>query len=192
MLLALLLATAFHATPVDWSGVDINIHKLDPPLAPAAFSAAKIRALRPLLRATLGQSWPGCGSEGDQFNVYRTPLGPRIFKVEAGRGGCRGGQGSNGALWLIQRQGSSWRVLASPAVGFNGWGFGIQPRRTNGLPDLITGWHMGASDFVLTYFRFDGSRYLTASTMEFKPCSEKEERFCMSDGRPARNTGPPE
>ncbi len=191
MITALLFAAVLplSGTAVDWSQVDINMRKLDSALAPATLSAREVKAIRPHLIHSLGEAWPGCGSGADNFFFYRTPLGPDVLKVEGGPGGCRGGQGSNGALWLIRRQGPTWQVLASPADGFSGWGLGLQSHRTQGLPDLVVGWHMGADDFTLSYFRFDGHRYHRISGMDFKPCNRQTETYCFADGQRARNTG---
>ena len=83
----------------------------------------------------------------------------RILLVEAGAGCARGGQGSNGAMWLVQLDGPNPAVLASPDHGFNGWVFSVQSSASHGYKDLVLGWHMGASEAGLNYLRFNGKWY---------------------------------
>jgi hypothetical protein len=81
------------------------------------------------------------------------------FLVEAGAGCARGGQGSNGAMWIVQVRDGHTAVLASPAAGFNGWLYSVQPSSGKGYKDVVVGWHMSASEAGLNYFRFDGTQY---------------------------------
>ncbi len=162
--------------------------RLNPRLFPRELSAAEMRNVRRVALRSLGASWPGCGAPTDVLHVYRTPLGRDILLVSAGPGGCRGGQGSNGALWLVRHERAGWEVLASPEDGFSGWGLGVQPHGSRGFPDLVVGWHLGADDFSLSYFRFNGHHYRRVSGMEFRGCGT-EAKFCLQDGRLALNTG---
>ena len=50
--------------------------------------------------------------------------------------------------------------MASPQRGFNGWLYAIQKSASHGYRDIVLGWHMGADEAVLTYFRFDGKSYV--------------------------------
>jgi len=84
----------------------------------------------------------------------------RVLLVQAGRGCARGGQGANGAMWLIRFDGEVPVLLASPEGDFNGWLYSIQPTLSHGYHDLVLGWHMGADNYNLTYFRFDGKSYV--------------------------------
>jgi len=90
--------------------------------------------------------------------------GRRILLIEAGPGCARGGQGSNGAMWLLALDRDKLRLLATPQKGFNGWIYSIQPEKHNGLADIVVGWHMSAFEADLSYFRFDGHIYRKATT----------------------------
>ena len=83
----------------------------------------------------------------------------KIVLVEAGNGCARGGQGSNGAMWVIRFQGDKFSFLATPEQQFNGWLYSIQETTSHGFRDLVLGWHMGAFETDLSYFRFDGACY---------------------------------
>ena len=79
--------------------------------------------------------------------------------VEAGMGCARGGQGSNGAMWVVRFKTKKPVLLATPQKDFNGWLYSIQPSTSHGLRDLVLGWHMSAMETGLSYFRFDGRSY---------------------------------
>jgi hypothetical protein len=83
----------------------------------------------------------------------------KIVLVEAGNGCARGGQGSNGAMWVIRFQGDKFSFLATPEQQFNGWLYSIQRTTSHGFRDLVLGWHMGGGETGLNYFRFDGTCY---------------------------------
>jgi hypothetical protein len=83
----------------------------------------------------------------------------KIVLVEAGNGCARGGQGSNGAMWVIHFQGDKFSFLATPEQQFSGWLYSIQERTSHGFRDLVVGWHMSAFETNLSYFRFDGACY---------------------------------
>jgi hypothetical protein len=82
-----------------------------------------------------------------------------VVLVEAGEGCARGGQGSNGAMWLIRLGGRAPVLLAGPHHGFEGFLYSIEPRISKGYRDVILGWHISASESGVAYFRFDGSVY---------------------------------
>jgi hypothetical protein len=63
-------------------------------------------------------------------------------------------------------------LLASPDNDFNGWLYSIQPSISHGYHDLVLGWHMGASDTILTFFQFDGESYNSVSRAE-NLCDDK-------------------
>ena len=71
-----------------------------------------------------------------------------------------GGTGGGGDQWLIQFDGTTPIILASPKDGFIGWIYSIQPSASHGYHDLVLGWHMAADDYNLVYFRFDGKSYI--------------------------------
>ena len=70
----------------------------------------------------------------------------------------RGGQGANGAMWVIRLDGVAPALLATPEQ-FSGWLFLVQPTQSHGYPDIVLGWHMSAREATLNYFRFDGRQY---------------------------------
>ena len=84
------------------------------------------------------------------------------FLVEAGPGCARGGQGSNGAMWIVQIRNGHTAVLASPEAGFDGWLYSVQARSSKGYKDVVLGWHNSAAEAGLSYFRFDGTQYKSA------------------------------
>jgi hypothetical protein len=90
------------------------------------------------------------------------PLAPdrKVLLAQAGAGCARGGQGANGAMWLIRLEGDVPFLIASPKGGFNGWLYAIQPSASFGYRDIVLGWHMGADQAVLNYFRFNGRSYV--------------------------------
>jgi hypothetical protein len=91
-----------------------------------------------------------------------------VLLIEAGRGCARGGQGSNGAMWLIRFDGLKPTLLASPQEGFNGWLYSVEPKASNGYRDVVLGWHMSAFEADLSYFRFDGKSYRRISSATFR------------------------
>jgi hypothetical protein len=123
-----------------------------------------------LLKASV-DTWT-CGTDdptGEWLNDlhYGTiPISPtvNVFLVEAGPGCARGGQGSNGAMWLVRFDGLRSTVLASPQQDFSGWIYSVEPTTFNGYRDIIVGWHMGAFETQLGYFRFDGKAYRRISS----------------------------
>jgi hypothetical protein len=83
----------------------------------------------------------------------------QVLLVEAGRGCARGGQGSNGAMWLIRFDGRDPVLLAGPQQEFGGFLYSVEPQASKGYRDVIVGWHMSGSETALSYFRFDGTAY---------------------------------
>ena len=93
-----------------------------------------------------------------------------VLLVEAGRGCARGGQGSNGAMWLIRlNRRSAPDLLAGEEQDFGGFLYSIEPTRSNGYPDVIVGWHRGGGETGLMYFRFNGRTYksIGAATLNY-------------------------
>jgi hypothetical protein len=88
----------------------------------------------------------------------------KALLVEAGEGCARGGQGSNGAMWVVRFEGDKLSFLATPEQKFEGWPYSIQPTTSHGLRDLVVGWHMSAAETNLSYFRFDGTSYHLVAT----------------------------
>jgi hypothetical protein len=111
---------------------------------------------------------------------YETiPLSPqvKVLLVEAGRGCARGGQGSNGAMWLIRFDGLKPTLLASPQQGFNGWIYSVEPTTSSGYRDIVLGWHMSAFEADLSYFRFDGKFYRAIGSATFREDEDGTQRI---------------
>jgi hypothetical protein len=129
-------------------------------------SSAQLARVRKVLsmRARL-DNWP-C-AEGDdpgwtenlKFEQLPVSATEEIVLVEAGPGCARGGQGSNGAMWIIRFQGDKCSLLAIPQRKFNGWLYSVQQTTSHGFRDIVFGWHMSATEIDLSYFRFDGTSY---------------------------------
>ena len=96
----------------------------------------------------------------------------KTLLVEPGAGCARGGQGSNGAMWVVHFEGQKPVLLATPKQEFNGWLYSIQSTSSHGLRDLVVGWHMSAAETDLSYFRFDGKLYRLISTAKLTPDAE--------------------
>lgn len=79
--------------------------------------------------------------------------------VQAGPGCLRGGQGSNGAMWIFQLNRRGVTMLVSPAEDFGGYIYSVQTTASKGYRDIVRGWHLSASEASLAYFRFDGAQY---------------------------------
>jgi hypothetical protein len=103
-------------------------------------------------------------TENLKFEALPVSAREKILLVEAGTGYARGGQGSNGAMWVIRFQGDKFSFLATPQQQFNGWLYSIQQTTSHGFRDLVLGWHMSAVENDLSYVRFDGTCYRRIST----------------------------
>jgi hypothetical protein len=140
--------------------------KFSPPnLTQANLSPQQLHAVGGLLRhAPLG-GWECSGEElnelirGLRYEEIPVSSAEHVLLVEAGAGCARGGQGSNGAMWLVRFDGDTPVQLAGPSNDFNGWLYSIQPTENHGYRDLVLGWHMSAAESDLSYFRFDGKMY---------------------------------
>jgi hypothetical protein len=165
--LALVLATGLLAQSIlaqsdVWQHVKVSysqqIHRV-------AVPQSQQKSIVKLLKARASVDGWGCDSETDEWLtnlIYETvPLSPRVkvFLVEAGTGCARGGQGSNGAMWLIRFDGTNPTLLATPEQRFGGWFHSVQPTASHGYRDIVVGWHIGAAEADLSYFRFDGKSY---------------------------------
>ena len=118
-----------------------------------------------LVARVLLDGWP-CAEVDDpewtgnlKFEELPVSVTEKVVLVEAGPGCARGAQGANGAMWLIRVQGDKFSFLATPQKQFNGWLYSIQQTASHGFRDLVLGWHMGAGQTDLSYFRFDGKSY---------------------------------
>ncbi len=157
-------ASAALAQPDLWSHVRPQFDL--PQLSAATVSDSRLVAIRGLLREnTKSIGWECSGDELDEmlkgltFETIPLSDGRDVLLVQAGAGCARGGQGSNGAMWLVRFLGDTPLPMATPKDGFNGWLFSIQPSTSHGFRDIILGWHMGAREGGLNYLRFDGKSY---------------------------------
>ena len=109
----------------------------------------------------------GCAADDPKGEWLKTlkytiiPVSPtaKVFLVEAGPGCARGGQGTNGAMWVIRFDGREPIPLSGPEDEFQGFLYSIEPTARKGYRDIILGWHMSAMELELAYFRFDGKSY---------------------------------
>ena len=128
--------------------------------------AELVRIKKALVARVDLDNWP-CAEEDEdlewtenlKFEELPVSAREKIVLVEAGTGCARGGQGSNGAMWIIRFQGDKFSFLATPQQQFNGWLYSIQQTSSHGFRDLVLGWHMSAGQNDLSYFRFDGECY---------------------------------
>ena len=155
-----------------WSHV--NHHFDTSQLATAAVSDARLNAIRRLLRENRRSIGWNCGGEQlDELLKGLTfesiPLSPsdEVLLVESGGGCARGGQGSNGAMWLVRLSGEIPQLIATPKDGFNGWIFAIQPSTSHGLHDIILGWSLDVDSASLNYFKFDGKSYRAVGSASY-------------------------
>jgi hypothetical protein len=167
MLPALVLVALYSLFSPQQNDVWQNVQDYAPePLKIYTPTSAQLTRVRKVLsrRARL-DSWP-C-AEGDdpgwtenlKFEQLPVSGTEEIVLVEAGVGCARGGQGSNGAMWIIRFQGEKFSLLATPQLKFNGWLYSVQQTTSHGFRDLVLGWHMSATESDLGYFRFDGTSY---------------------------------
>jgi hypothetical protein len=134
-------------------------------LQSATVSDAQLKSFGNLLRKLKPDDiWQCDASEIDdvikglRFESIPMPDKRNVVLAEAPSGCARGGQGANGAMWVIRFDGDKPILLATPK-DFNGWLFSIQPSPNHGYPDIVLGWHMSAGEAGLSYFRFDGKSY---------------------------------
>jgi hypothetical protein len=143
-------------------------------LEPASLSDVRLKAVGDLIRHQKPDTiWECEGPDLDEaikglrFEAIPMPGKQEVVLAEAPAGCARGGQGANGAMWVIRFDGVKATLLATPQE-FSGWLFSVQTTMSHGYPDLITGWHMSAGEAGLSYLRFDGTRYrsIGAATLE--------------------------
>jgi hypothetical protein len=164
LLFALLYSAVTGSAQADlWSHVDLKLGRQQ--LQPAFLSGAQVNAFAKLLRKQKPEDIWDCQSadldhliEGLQFESIPAATPQKLVLAEAPAGCARGGQGANGAMWVVRFDGDIPFLLASPKE-FSGWLFSVQPTSSSGYPDIILGWHMSAREADLSYFRFEGKSY---------------------------------
>ena len=166
IVLSIALAFAHGQTGV-WDHVNT---RPDPRPERVTVSKAQFEATKRALIAAGGtDAWP-CDFTGENwaqaliFEDLPVSETEKTMLVEAGLGCARGGQGTNGAMWVLRFEGQKPVLLATPKQEFNGWLYSIQPTGSHGLRDLVLGWHMGAMETDLSYFQFDGKFYRLIDT----------------------------
>jgi hypothetical protein len=177
ILFALLLAVStLGAQTTLWKHVPSSYN---PPKMPRAeLTRTELTAVRKLLRSPAHRDVWLCGEEenadwvnGLFFSSITLAPGNKTILVEPGAGAecARGGQGSNGAMWILEFHGSKPTLLASPKQSFGGWLFSVQPNPHSAYSDIVLGWHMSAFESDLTYFRFNGHSYnsIGSATLKF-------------------------
>jgi hypothetical protein len=170
VLLAFLGAIGASAQSFIWQNVPTNLDRLGS--TPATLTPKQMTAVRAVLAAR--SSHPGVwecddGSWLEDLQFSRVSVAPyAVFLVEAGSGCARGGQGANGAMWLVAFDGTHAHVIASPDIGLNGWLYSVVPQSHHGLHDIVLGWHMSAFEAGLTYFEFNGVSYKAVSSATLK------------------------
>jgi hypothetical protein len=155
-------------------------------LHPTTLFDAQSRSLAVLLRKQKPEDvWECEGSDLDDLikglRFEAIPLSEKqtMVLVEAGSGCARGGQGANGAMWLVRfdrTDGTTPTLLATPKE-FSGWLYSIQPSTSHGYPDIVLGWHMSAAEANLSYFRFDGKSYHCIGTASLVADGQENERI---------------
>ena len=128
-------------------------------------SPQQLVTIRKALKAREELDVEGCGDEEpnwvEKVLFRELPISEteKALLVEAGAGCARGGQGANGAMWVVRFAGDKISFLATPQQKFEGWLYSVQPTTSHGLRDLVLGWHVGGEEAGLSYFRFDGTSY---------------------------------
>lgn len=176
MRLSPLITLAFAASVVVaqadlWTHVSTerNIQNVQPTTLSSAQLNSFARILRKQKPDDLWDCEPseiGALINGLKFKAIPLPENRQMLLVEAGSGCARGGQGANGAMWLIRFDGADAAtptILATPK-DFSGWLYSVQPTMSHGCPDIVLGWHMSGAEASLSYFRFDGKSYHLIST----------------------------
>ena len=153
---AALCGPALSAQAINWQRI---VTMPGPPDLPAEqLSASQRRDLEQAIVAS-NTVWDDCEDDNDwphAILVHRVNLGPGHYTLaEAGVGCARGGQGSNGAMWLLR-----WDAGKPVVIGdLDGWLRVVLPEISNGLHDVAVGWHMSAFEYGLTLYRFNGKKY---------------------------------
>jgi hypothetical protein len=174
VLILLFLSSSLHAQTKLWNHVSTTYN---PKTSNVTLTPNQIQSIHRLLRSHVKEDMWACGDDPEDqdwvndvyFSRISLAQGRQTILVEAGAGCARGGQGSNGAMWIVEFHGSKPALLATPGQYFNGSLFSVQPTSHRDYHDIVLSWHMSASEAGLTYFRFNGNSYrmISSATMEF-------------------------
>ena len=72
-----------------------------------------------------------------QFQSLPVTATKQVILAQSGVGCARGGQGANGAMWVVELGGGKPVLLASPKDGFDGWLYAVQPAQSHGYKDVV-------------------------------------------------------
>jgi hypothetical protein len=153
-----------------WSNVSVALDR--PQIQSAAISQGQLARLRKaLLERVKPDRWCDDGEDPDwvdRITFGRLPVSDDVetVLVEAGVGCARGGQGANGAMWVVRFEGDKVIFLATPEHKFSGWLYSIEASTSHGFKDVVLGWHMRAMEADLSYFKFDGASYRLIGTAQ--------------------------
>lgn len=182
----LLIALVFSATPALaqadlWSTVSPQAGPQR--LQPASLSDAQLKSFAHLLRQQKPEDIWECEAadmnaliKGLRFESIPIASHQNLILAEAPAGCARGGQGANGAMWVIRFDGDSPVILATPKE-FSGWLFSLRPTLSHGYPDIVLGWHMSAAEADLSYFRFDGKSYRRIGTAKLQTDDQETQKI---------------
>ena len=153
------------------------------PLQPASLSDAQLKSFAHLLRQQKPEEiWECEAADMDDLikglRFYSIPITPQqnVVLAEAPAGCAHGGQGANGAMWVIRFDGNTPALLATPKE-FSGWLFCVGPSSSHGYPDIVLGWHMSAAEANLSYFRFDGKSYHSIGTAKLQTDDQENHKI---------------
>ena len=181
-----LIALTFSATTaLAQAGLWSKVSPQDGPqqLQPATLSDAQSKSFAHLLRQQKpGEIWECEAADLDDlikgltFKSIPASDKRNLVLAEAPAGCARGGQGANGAMWVIRFDGDKPALLATPK-DFNGWLFSVRPTMSHGYPDMILGWHASGSEAGLSYFRYDGKSYHSIGTAKLETDDEENQKI---------------
>jgi hypothetical protein len=168
-LILLLITSSLPAQTALWSQVSNTYNP--PKTPPVKLTRSETQSIRTLLRSQK-DVWE-CGDDPDwvnnvSFSSISLAPGHKTILVEAGVGCARGGQGANGAMWIVEFHGSKPTLLATPGQNFNGWLYSTQHTSHSEYNDIVLGWHMSAFEAGLSYFRFNGHFYKSIASATLK------------------------
>jgi hypothetical protein len=175
ILILLLTSSSLPAQTTLWSQVSTTYNA--PKTLRVNLTRNETQSIRTLLRSPAQRDIWACGDDPDQdpdwvndvfFSTISLARGHKTLLVEAGPGCGRGGQGANGAMWIVEFHGSKPTLLATPAQNFNGWLYSIQHTSHSDYDDIVLGWHMSAFETGLSYFRFNGRSYRAIASATLK------------------------
>jgi hypothetical protein len=177
-------ATAFAQTGL-WSHVGTEARPQQ--LQPATLTDAQLKSVASLLRHQKPDNiWECEGPDLDEvinglrFEAIPMPSKQEVVLAEAPAGCARGGQGANGAMWVIRFDEARATLLATPEA-FSGWIFAVLPTMSHGYPDIVTGWHMSAAEAGLSYMRFDGRLYRSIGGAKLVTDDEQNRKIVPED-----------